>query len=251
MPSKAITTLRLMSIKSLLQNYLDKMLVDTLVGITEHGAKIGYEGPSTKTISSNHRSCFENTSVIDQSIAKELSHGRIKLLPSLPDKYFCSLLGLVPKLADGMQTGWRTIFDLSNPEGHSVNDGIPKEYGTISYEILQDAIQLVKRYGRGCTLMKRDLKSAFRHIPVSPQDYWLLIFEWEGNYYVDLCLPFGLRTAPRIFNLFSEAIHWVLEALYGWSITHYLDDFLAVFPTGTEIPLHSTIFDDVLGTLGF
>ena len=56
-------------------------------------------------------------------------------------------------------------------------------------------------------MIKRDLKSAFRHIPIAVSDYWLLIFEWEGQYYIDMCLPFDLRTAPRIFNLFAEVIH--------------------------------------------
>ena len=99
-------------------------------------------------------------------------------------------------------------------------------------------------------MMKRDLKSAFRHIPISPQDHWLLVFEWRGQYYVDMFLPFGLRTAPRIFNLFAEAIHWVLEQLHAWSLTHYLDDFLAVFPPKEQIAPHSATFDAVLHEMG-
>ena len=63
-------------------------------------------------------------------------------------------------------------------------------------------------------MIKRDLKSAFRHIPVAVSDYWLLIFEWNGQYYVDMCLSFGLCTASRIFNLFAEAIHWILASLH-------------------------------------
>ena len=153
-------------------------------------------------------------------------------------------------MSDGIQTGWRTIFDLSCPESHSVNDGIPTEYGAIVYETLDDAIQLVAYAGRGAVLMKRDLKSAFHHIPVSSCDQWLLIFEWEGKYYVDMFLPFGLCTSPRIFNLFSEAVHWILETLYGWNLTHYLDDFLTVFPPGTDIAPHSKQFDEVLDIIG-
>jgi hypothetical protein len=65
---------------------------------------------------------------------------RIKKITSLPEHYFCSPIGLIPKRVDGIVTGWRTIFDLSCPEAASVNDGIPKEYGTISYESLNDSI---------------------------------------------------------------------------------------------------------------
>ena len=88
------------------------------------------------------------------------------------------------------------IFDLSFPQGHSVNDSIPSEYVTIAYEMLDNAVRLVAQAGKGARMMKRDLKSAFRHIPIHPCDYWLLMFEWQGKFYVDMFLPFGLRTAP-------------------------------------------------------
>src|SRR5579859_1862347 len=100
-------------------------------------------------------------------------------------------------------------------------------------------------------MMKRDLKAAFRHIPISPCDYWLLLFEWQGRYYVDMFLRFGLRTAARIFNLFAEALHWVFETLNEWNVTHYLDDFLFVFPPGTDITPISAEFDRVLAKMGF
>ena len=99
-------------------------------------------------------------------------------------------------------------------------------------------------------MMKRDLKSAFRHIPINPCDYWLLIFEWQGKFYVDMFLPFGLRTAPRIFNLYTEALHWIFQTLEEWNLTHYLDDFLFVFPSGTDITSFSAEFDRVLQQFG-
>ena len=176
----------------------------------------------------------------------------MKAISQLPsDKHSCSPLGLTTKKTDSVQTGWRLIFDLSAPSRRSVNDGIPKGYGAISYESLAYAIKLVQEHGKGCKMIKRDLKSAFRHIPVAASDYWLLIFEWEGQYYVDMCLPFGLRTAPRIFNLFAEAIHWILASLHRWSLSHYPDDFFAVFPLGTNLTEKSEQFDKVINQLGF
>lgn len=105
----------------------------------------------------------------------------MKEIPHLPSQYFCSPVGLVPKKTDGIQTGWRMIFDLSSPEGSSVNDGIPKHYGTISYETLADAMHLVAKAGKGAIMMKRDLKSAFRHIPINPHDYWLRYLNGMGS----------------------------------------------------------------------
>ena len=218
--------LRPQGIAELLQHYPDKHFVDNLISIAIHGARIGYEGPPASTRRPNHASALMHPDIINASIQSELDKGRIKELTDLPKHYFCSPIGLVPKKIDGAQTGWRTIFDLSCPEFFSINDGILKQYGTISYESLETAIQLIAQVGKGAVMMKRDLKSAFHHIPISPHDYWLLIFESNGKFYVDMFLPFGLRTALRIFNLFSEALHWIFEILLGWNLTNYLDDFL-------------------------
>ena len=37
-----------------------------------------------------------------------------------------------------------------------------------------DAIRLIRRTGRGCALVKTDVKNAFRLIPINPADYDLL-----------------------------------------------------------------------------
>src|SRR5947207_13686529 len=97
---------------------------------------------------------------------------------------------------------------------------------------------------------KHDLKSTFQHIPNSPLNYWLLIFKCNGKYDIDMFLPFRLRTAPRLFNLFVEALHWVFEFLYKWKVTHYLDDFLFIFPPGTNMDGPSIQYGQVLATLG-
>ena len=50
------------------------------------------------------------------------------------------------------------------------------------------------------------------------------------------CLPFGLRSAPYLFNRESEAIHWTITNNYGVQhLLHYLDDFLIVVPANFTI----------------
>ncbi len=117
--------------------------------------------------------------------------------------FICSPLGLVPKY-DG---GWRRIHHLSHPYGESVNDYIPDGVGEMRYKCFQEVLQLVINAGRYCVIMKRDVKNAFRNVRVAPQHRWLLGFRWEGRYYKETCLLFGLATAPFIFNLFAEALH--------------------------------------------
>jgi hypothetical protein len=233
-----------------LRNYPDPTFPQLLADISRFGVRVGYEGPSNITITRpNHRSAVSNPDVLEKNISKELSLGRIRQITS-PQFHYSSPLGLVPKKTDGIQTGWRTIFDLSCPHGSSVNDNIPAHYGTLDYESFQHALEMVAAAGRNTVLLKKDLKAAFRHIPVSPFDYWLFVFHWNGKDYVDMFLPFGLRTAPRHFNLFAEALHWIFVNEYGWNLTHYLDDMLSIFPVGTDPHPYSLLYDSVCGDLG-
>ena len=66
-------------------------------------------------------------------------------------------------------------------------------------------------------MAKTDIESAFRLFPVHPDDWELLGMFWNGFYYFDKVLPFGLRSAPFIFNQLSDAIEWILQkrADYG------------------------------------
>lgn len=85
--------------------------------------------------------------------------------------------------------------------------------------------------GRNCVIVKRDIKSAFRNVPIAITQQWALGFTLDGQFFKEACLPCGLRTAPFIFNLFAEALHWVLETHTSWkSLIHYLDDFIGIFP---------------------
>src|SRR5579859_7716480 len=233
-----------------LRNYPDPAFPQLLSDISRFGVRVGYEGPSHARIRRpNHRSATVNPAILDDHITKELAAGRIQKVP-LPLSHYCSPLGLVPKKTDGVQTGWRMNFDLSSPAGHSVNNNIPLEYGTLTYESFQDALALIASFGQGAVLLKKDLKAAFRHVPMSPYDYWLFIFEWKGEFFMDMFLPFGLQTAPYHFNLFAEGLHWVFVYEYGWSLTHYLDDSLSVFPPNTDPKPLSTLYDSVCKDFG-
>ena len=244
-------TLNANEIIRLLQHYPDPQFPLILAGIATYGARLGYEGTLNAKIQlKNHKSALLQPNVLDESISEDLTLGRTSVVDKLPNAYYISPLGLVLKTTTGQTTGWRKIHDLSALMGRSVNDGIPKHYGTIVYETFQRAINLVAKSGRGATLIKRDLKSAFRYVPVSPFNQWLLMYRWNGKVYVELFLPFGLRTAPLIFNLFSEAIHWIMLTL-GWDLCHYIDDFLLVLPPSGDVEKAKNDFSRTCEAIGF
>lgn len=61
---------------------------------------------------------------------------------------------------------------------------------------VDDIIAGIMSLGRGTLLAKFDVESAYRIIPVHRDDRYLLGMQWHGNYFVDMALPFGLRSVP-------------------------------------------------------
>jgi len=75
-------------------------------------------------------------------------------------------------------------------------------------------------------MAKTDFKSAFRLMRIHPDDWNLLGIYWQLQYYVDLYLPFGLRSAPYLFNQISDALEWISKNNYGLQhVIHILNDF--------------------------
>ena len=138
-----------------------------------------------------------------------------------------SPLGVIPK--KGLNK-WRLILDLSSPEGGSVNDGISPDLCSLSYISVDDAARAVVRTGRGALLAKVDIKSAYRMVEVHPEDRLLLGMQFDGLLFVDSVLPFGLRSAPKIFNALADALEWTVRQAGVGTVFHYLDDFLIVAP---------------------
>ncbi len=90
------------------------------------------------------------------------------------------------------------------------------------------ACQKVLELGRGANLAKFDVSGAFRTVPVHPDDRHLLSMWWHGHTYVDKVLPFGLRSAPKLYNAIADGLLWILinsDQVLG---IHYLDDFFVV-----------------------
>jgi len=82
-------------------------------------------------------------------------------------------------------------------------------------------------------MFKTDLVGAFRVVPLHPALYHLLGFAWEGQYLVDNRLGFGSCSGLFLFQVLSNALHFIinaeiLEALGAdmAPLLNMLDDFL-------------------------
>ena len=69
------------------------------------------------------------------------------------------------------------------------------------------------------------------HLGWPSYSYGFAIWAWNcgANIILTLVLPFGLLSAPYIFNAVAEAVEWILVNSYKVpNLLHYLDDFITV-----------------------
>ena len=223
------------------------------------GVEIGYVGSRRmQRRAPNHGSATKNPRVaakISQIIGADVAAGK-KAGPfkTAPFEFFsASPLGAVPKKPEEgcvqVETDIRVIHDLSHPfGGNSVNNysvDVP-----LQLDGFDKAIEIVTRLGRGCYLSKLDVKAAYKLVPVRYEDWHLLGFQWEGQYYYERTLPFGLKSSCRQWEWYATAINHFIRVLVGAvDSIHYVDDFLLANKNKTIAREHLAgalgIFDDL------
>ena len=115
-----------------------------------------------------------------------------------------------------------------------MNDGIDLLACSMTYVTVDAVASMVNKLGGGALLAKIDIEAAYRLIPVHPLDWPLLGVKWEGKVYCDCMLPFGLRSAPKIFNALADSLEWIIRRKGVAYTAHYLDDYVIVGPPGTS-----------------
>ena len=86
-------------------------------------------------------------------------------------------------------------------------------------------MNLILSNSPGSFMYKKDLKHAYRQIPVDPKDYKFLGYKWRDNYYFDLVLPFRLRSATIACQHTTTAIAYMFKSEFNFACINYVDDF--------------------------
>lgn len=194
-----------------------------------HGISIDFHGRRDISRSCiNHPSTTKDAAVrakMDSIIAADCASGKTAgPFDEKPCVHFStSPLGAVPK-----GDSYRKVHDLSHPKhGDSINAGVAEKPTPIGS--FDQATEAIRRLGRHCWLIKLDIEAAYRQVPVRIEDRPLLGFIWRGKYYYDRCLPFGLKSSCRLWELYATALHYFLQHTLGIEcVIHYVDDFLFV-----------------------
>lgn len=223
-----------------LSEHPDKALIKFFISGITQGFRLGFNNPlsSLKSARNNLDGALQHPAIVEEYIAEEITQHRVvgPFSKSAVPRAHISRFGVIPKRHTPNK--WRLIVDLSHPAGHSVNDGIPKSLCSLSYVTVDTAIRHILDMGPGALLAKMDVKHAFRLLPVHPADRHLLAMCWKGDIFIDTCLPFGLRSAPKLFNTMADLLSWILERKGVSPLIHYLDDFLTMGPADSQICLH-------------
>ena len=143
----------------------------------------------------------------------------------------------------------RICLDLSSPHRApgenkqpgrpcSVNDGIDKQKYRCRCASLQDICSLVHSLGFPAVCAKSDWTSAYKHLPVRPDDLCLQVLQWGGRYFVELMLTFGASSSPYLYSQVAEFVK-VLAAKQAatppYLLLRCLDDLMNFGPTTNDI----------------
>ena len=85
-----------------------------------------------------------------------------------------------------------------------------------------------------CFMVKANVKKAYQMVPVHLDDRPLLGLQWKGEVWLDTVLPFGQRSATKIFSAVADALQWIMVKQGIYTVLHYLDDFMIVARSRVE-----------------
>ena len=200
----------------------------------EFGWPIGYDyhGVLPSSDPRNHKGALAFPSAVHSYLSTELALGSL-CGPFAHNPFMATItlspLNSIPKPHSDER---RFILDLSWPAGSSVNDGISKnlflgEPVLLTYPTVDDIADRIIQLGPGCLLFKRDLKCAYRELPVDPFNYPLLGYSWRDKLFFDVRLPMGLRSAAMAHQRVTNVVCFMLSRV-GCNVLSYLDDFMGI-----------------------
>ena len=201
----------------------------------------------------NHMSGVEFSSHIDTYHATELGKQAILGPFSMPPVVPLHLSPLMTRPKKYSLTR-RVVVDLSWPPGMAINDGIPKnDYLGIPVNLTLPTVDYladrVRQSGPECYMYKLDLSRGYRQLRLDPFDWPLMSIKHNGELYLDICPPFGLRTAALMMQRTNNAASYT-HSLYGFESKPYIDDFGGVEPKFNESNQAYNTLHDVIHTVG-
>ena len=74
----------------------------------------------------------------------------------------------------------------------------------MQYQLIDNAILAIKEIRVGALLAKTDLENAYKQVPVHPDDFELLGFSIDGQFYYDKTLPYCHKSLKESIQRLCE-----------------------------------------------
>lgn len=189
---------------------------------------------------------------MDQYFDKEISYGAM-LGPFEFSPFSVFTTSPLQTVSKKDSEARRVVVDLSFPPDHSVNSGIPKDTyegqpSHLHYKGVDDLATRIVQLGSGCLLYKLDLHRAYRQLRLCPADYFLTGIYWKDSFYLDISIPFGLRTGALACQRTTDAVAYIFKTR-GYQVYNYLDDFAGAEDQNTAQSAFQALLD-LLNSLG-
>lgn len=234
-----ITPLKYKAWEALLAKHPDREEVQWCLDGIREGFRVGYTGPrNSARLADNHGITeLSEMEFVDGEMAKQVQLGR-RLGPFDAPPFSNFMVSPLSIAYKKHSQKMRLVHDYSFPKygnfSTSVNSFIPDEAREVDMTNFDSAIELLlKLHERDdkakLWMYKLDVESAFRLLPVHPDDYHLMGMVWRNKYYVDLVVGFGIGSSCNIWERVAKLAEWIVRYHYKVEcLIHYVDDFFGV-----------------------
>ena len=246
---RVVSQLDIRQWRHLLANYEFSRVCDYV----EFGFPISldYKDFKYNTSVDNHPSASQFPEAVEDYLRTEMSYNAIVGPFRDPpfEKLHVSPMMTRPK-PDGSR---RIIVDMSWPHGDSVNSHIPDGIFDdmafqLRYPTVDHIVSQISTVGPSARLYKIDLKRAYRNLRTDPRDFTVLGLYWKGKRYVDVSVPFGIKSGASACQMVTDCVTHLMASQGHWTCT-YLDDVMGVSNPSTADNAFTSL-KNLIQTLG-
>lgn len=185
------------------------------------------ESHSVPTRGHSNQVCEAVSELVKKGAVSQVSPSEVK---------FLSPFFVVPKKGNKV----RPILDL-----RQLNESVEQNHFKMEgWHSVRDLIQ------QGDSMIRIDLKDAYLSVPICRQDRPWLGFQEGDRVYRWNVLPFGLRSAPRVFTKLLKPVAAYLRSK-GLRIVMFLDDILVMDQSPSLLANQGCLIVNLLQNLGF
>ncbi|KAE8269418.1 hypothetical protein A4X09_0g2935 [Tilletia walkeri] len=220
--------------KTALQRWRLEQRYPTIVSGIREGFDVGLPKIDKTFIPPNHKSATKDPATVEAKISKELAAGRYcgpfsqtECEQYLGGSFQSSSISLAPKPPDG----WRFIQDASfprdDPRHTSIKSQINSNDWPCTWSGIQTVIWQILQLPPTAQAGARDVRSAYRAINLHPSQWAAAVVQWQGRYYVDKALAFGMSSSAGAWGVVGDALADVLRAHGIGPVLKWVDDYLS------------------------